>query len=229
MNRHRATHLPSERKLWILSILSALFISALVVCNLIASKFITLDLGVTTFEISAGVLPYPITFLITDLLSEFYGKRITQRVVLSGFVALIFTMGVLYMGGAFPALDNSPVSDAAYTQVFGNSPRVIMASMVAYLLAQLVDVRLYHFWKRLTNGRMLWLRNNFSTVLSQLVDTTLVVGILFIGDASWTFIGGLIIHGWLFKVIAAALDTPLMYAGVAVFRKIGIEPAPADA
>ena len=217
-----------ERQLWILSLLSALFISALVVCNLIASKFITLDLGFATFEISAGVLPYPVTFLITDLLSEFYGRRVTQRVVLSGFVALLFTLGVLYMGGAFPALENSPVSDSAYAQVFGNSPRVIFASMAAYLLAQLVDVRLYHFWKRLTQGRMLWLRNNFSTILSQLADTTLVVGILFIGDASWGFIGGLILHGWLFKVIAAALDTPIIYAAVALFRRIGVEPAPAE-
>ena len=165
--------------LWLYMLLAGLFTAALVVCNLVANKFISIDLGFHTFVISAGVLPYPLTFLVTDLLSEFYGKRRTNIVVLSGFAILLFVLGVLWLGAQFPAIAGSPVSDAAYSQVFGNSQRVILASMAAYLVAQLVDVRLFHFWKDLTKGQHLWVRNNFSTMLSQFVDTVLVVGIIF--------------------------------------------------
>ncbi|MDG1252113.1 MAG: queuosine precursor transporter [Schleiferiaceae bacterium] len=199
-------------------ILSALFIAALVVCNLIANKFISIDLGFHTFVISAGVLPYPLTFLVTDLLSEFYGRRRTNQVVLSGFVVLLFVLGVLWLGAQFEAIDSSPVSESAYAMVFGNSQRVILASMAAYIVAQLVDVRLYHFWKNLTKGKHLWIRNNFSTMLSQFVDTVLVVGIIFIDRESLGTIGSMVLDGWLFKVLCAALDTPFMYAGTWLFR-----------
>jgi len=144
-------------------VLGALFIAALITCNLIANKFITVDLGFKTFIISAGVLPYPVTFLITDILSELYGQKRTTQVVLSGLVASIFVLFVLWLGAQFPALETSPVSDETYNQVFQNAWRVIAASMLAYIVAQLVDVRLFHFWKRLTGGRMLWVRNNFPT------------------------------------------------------------------
>ncbi|GCD80645.1 queuosine precursor transporter [Schleiferia thermophila] len=200
-------------------LLSALFVSALITCNLIANKFVALDLGFKTFIISAGVLPYPITFLITDILSEIYGKKKTQEVVLFGFAAALFTLLILLLGASFEAIPNSVVSDETYNQVFKNSWRLIGASMVAYIVAQLVDVRLFHFWKRLTKGRMLWVRNNFSTILSQLVDTTLVVTIIFIGREDLPTIGRYILDGWIFKVIIAALDTPFFYAGVYWYRK----------
>ncbi len=200
-------------------LLSALFVAALVVCNLIANKFIAIDLGFHTFVISAGVLPYPLTFLVTDLLSEFYGRRRTNQVVLSGFAVLLFVLGVVWLGSAFEAIEGSPVSDDAYGQVFGNSQRVILASMAAYLVAQLVDVRLYHFWKALTRGKHLWIRNNFSTMLSQLVDTILVVGIIFIDREPLGVIGSMVLDGWLFKVLCAALDTPLMYGGTWLFYR----------
>lgn len=204
-------------------VLTALFVAALVSCNLIANKFVTVDLGFKQFVISAGILPYPLTFLVTDLLSEIYGRRRANQVVLSGFVALVFVIGVLWLGNEFSAIAGSKVDDATYELVFGNAPRIIGASMAAYLVAQLVDIRLFHFWKRVTRGKHLWVRNNFSTWLSQLVDTTLVVLVIFFQKdgkpTDWEFIGGAILDGWLFKVLCAAFDTPLFYAGVGAFRR----------
>lgn len=192
-------------------ILGALFIAALITCNLIANKFISLDFGFKTFIISAGVLPYPVTFLITDVLSELYGQKRTTHVVLAGLVASIFVLFILWLGAQFPAIDGSPVDDEMFNTVFQNAWRVIAASMFAYLFAQLIDVRLFHFWKKVTNGKKLWVRNNFSTILSQGVDTTLVVIVLFIGVESWSTMGGYILDGWLFKVCCAALDTFIFY------------------
>ena len=198
--------------------LAATFIAALVVCNLIANKFITIDLGFNTFVISAGVLPYPITFLITDILSEIYGKKKTARIVWAGFGASLFVLGVLLLAQQFTAIAGSPVDDETFNKVFGSSWRVIFASMTAYLCAQLIDVRIYHFWKEKTAGKHLWLRNNFSTVFSQLVDTTLVVCVLFLGVRSHSEIIQFILDGWLFKILCAFIDTPLLYANTAFIR-----------
>lgn len=199
--------------------LTALFICALVACNLIANKFIAVDLGFYEFTISAGVLPYPVTFLITDLLSEIFGRKKTNLVVFSGFLALLFVMLILYLGGLFDALSFSNVQNEDYDLMFGNSKRVIIASMVAYLAAQFIDVRLYHFWKKLTKGKYLWLRNNASTFLSMFVDTTLVVIVLFYGVESFNTILGMILSGWLFKIICAFVDTPFLYLGMHLARK----------
>lgn len=174
------TGIKRERAFQLYMLLAALFIAALVTCNLIANKFISVDLGFHTFVISAGVLPYPLTFLVTDLLSEIYGRKRTNLVVALGFAASLLVLGILFLGNQFGAIDSSPVNDPVYEQVFGNSWRVIGASMTAYLCAQFLDVRLFHFWKKLTKGKHLWLRNNASTIASQLLDTTLVVLVLFV-------------------------------------------------
>lgn len=200
-------------------VLAALFIASLVTCNLIANKFVLVDLGFTTFKVSAGVLPYPITFLITDLLSEIYGRKKTNVVVASGFVAILLVMFILYLGHAFPAISNSPVSDDAYAVVFRNSWRVLSASMLAYLVAQFLDVRLFHFWKGLTRGKHLWFRNNFSTIFSQLVDTILVTTVLFIGVEDFGFIASLVKDGWMFKAMFALADTALIYPLVYLIRR----------
>lgn len=204
-------------------ILSGLFVALLIVCNLIANKFVTVDLGFLGFSnpfiLSAGVLPYPLTFLITDVLSEFYGKKRTNQVIITGFIASIVILGVLLLGSLFNSIEGSPVSDDTYNMVFKNSWRVIGASMVAYLAAQFVDVKLFHFWKNLTKGKHLWLRNNGSTILSQFIDTTLVVSVLFIGVKSFDDIQSMIIDGWLFKAMVALFDTPIFYALVYFGRK----------
>ena len=191
--------------------LCAIFISSLVTCNLIANKFVTVDLGFKVFVVSAGILPYPLTFLVTDLISELYGQRKANIVVFSGFVASMFVLLFLWLGGQFNAIPDSIVNDDTYNNVFQNAWRIIAASMIAYLFAQFIDVRIFHFWKRLTNGKHLWLRNNGSTIASQLVDTTLVVMILFVGVWEPSKIVSAIIDGWLFKMLMAAIDTPIIY------------------
>ena len=191
--------------------LCAIFISSLVTCNLIANKFVTVDLGFKVFIVSAGILPYPLTFLVTDLISELYGQKKANIVVLSGFIASMFVLLFLWLGGQFNAIPDSIVNDDTYNNVFQNAWRIIAASMIAYLFAQFIDVRIFHFWKRLTNGKHLWLRNNGSTIASQLVDTTLVVMILFVGVWEPSKIVSAIIDGWLFKMLMAAIDTPIIY------------------
>ena len=207
-------------------LLAGLFITSLVVSNLIFQKFfywypLNLKvLGNSLFELSVGILPYPITFLITDLISEIYGKKRANQVVITGIFASFFSMGILLIANEVPAIKNSPIDDETFNQVFALSPIAALASMIAYLLAQFVDIRIYHFWKNLTQGKMLWLRNNFSTFSSQLIDTSLVVGLLSVfGVLEWKLFWGLVISGFLFKIIVAALDTPLLYLFVGIFRK----------
>jgi len=207
-------------------LLAALFITSLVVSNLIFQKFFywypfgLKVLGNPLFELSVGILPYPLTFLITDLISEIYGKKRANQLVITGIFASFFSMGILLLANAVPAIENSPVDNNTFNQVFALSPIAVLASMIAYLLAQLVDIRIYHFWKKLTNGKMLWLRNNFSTFTSQLIDTVLVIGLLSIfGVLKCDLFWGLVISGFLFKILVAAFDTPLLYLFVGIFRK----------
>ena len=192
-------------------ILAGIFIASLVTCNLIANKFVTVDLGFKVFIVSAGILPYPLTFLVTDLISELYGQKKANLVVFSGFVASMFVLLFLWLGSQFDAIPSSMVNDSTYNTVFQNAWRLIAASMIAYLFAQFIDVRIFHFWKRLTNGKHLWLRNNGSTIASQLVDTTLVICILFIGVWDPSQIISAIIDGWIFKMFMAFIDTPIIY------------------
>ena len=199
-------------------VLSGIFVASLVTCNLIANKFVTVDLGFKVFIVSAGILPYPLTFLVTDLISELYGQRKATLVVFSGFVASMFVLLFLWLGGQFDAIPDSLVSDETYNSVFRNAWRLIAASMVAYLFAQFVDVRIFHFWKRLTNGKHLWLRNNGSTIASQLVDTTLVICILFIGVWNADQILSAIIDGWIFKMLMAFIDTPIIYGVIHLLK-----------
>jgi len=202
-------------------ILGALFICALVVSNLIFQKFFSWDFfGVYTFEISVGILPYPITFLITDLISEIYGKKKANRVVTAGIFASLFSLLIVSVAQAVPATSWSPINDELFTKVFGATAIAVFASMMAYLLAQYIDIRIYHFWKKFTNGKHLWLRNNFSTFLSQFIDTAAVLLLLCsFGSIAWDRFGGLLLGGFLFKILIAALDTPFLYLGVYLFRK----------
>ena len=207
-------------------LLASLFITSLVVSNLIFQKFFywyPLDLNIFgnhLFELSVGILPYPLTFLITDLISEIYGKKKANQVVVTGIFASFFSMAILLIANRVPAIENSPIDDLTFNKVFALSPIAVLASMIAYLLAQFVDIRIYHFWKKLTRGKMLWLRNNFSTFSSQLIDTILVVGLLSFFDVlEWSLFWGLVISGFLFKVLVAAIDTPILYFFVFILRK----------
>jgi queuosine precursor transporter len=202
-------------------ILGALFIASLIVSNLIFQKFFFWDFfGLYTFELSVGILPYPITFLITDIISEIYGKRKANAIVTAGIFASFFSLVIVYVADAVPATEWSPIDDKLFTDVFGATAIAVLASMMAYLLAQYIDIQLFHFWKRLTKGRHLWLRNNCSTFLSQFVDTCTVLLLLCsFQKIDWDLFGPLLWAGFLFKVIVAALDTPLLYGAVFLFRK----------
>jgi len=208
-------------------LLGALFITSLVVSNLIFKKFFywyPFDIeifGTKLFEISVGILPYPITFLITDLISEIYGKKKANQVVVAGICASFFSMLIIYVANEVPATSWSPVKDDLFSLVFGNTSIAVLASMLAYLFAQFVDIQIYHFWKGLTKGKHLWLRNNFSTFLSQFIDTATVLLLLcsFTNEIAWSQFTGLLVAGFLFKVMIAAIDTPFLYLGVYLFRK----------
>ncbi|WP_179021080.1 queuosine precursor transporter [Winogradskyella forsetii] len=207
-------------------LLGGLFITSLVVSNLIFQKFFywyPLDIeifGSKLFQISVGILPYPITFLITDLISEIYGKKRANDIVIAGIFASIFSVGIILVADDVPALENSPINDDTFKNVFSKTIIAVGSSMFAYLFAQLIDIRIYHFWKNFTKGKHLWLRNNFSTWFSQFIDTLSIISLLcFFEVLPWSSFKGLLISGFLFKVLVAALDTPFLYLGVYIFRK----------
>ncbi len=193
--------------------------------------------------LTAGVITYPVTFLVTDVVSETFGRKRADRMVWLGFGASLLMLAVLSLAraltpspywqvpdafaGAFhpdlvtTAADGtrtaSPVaSQAAYSFTFAAPATLLFASMTAYLVAQLVDNRLFHFWRRLTRGKALWFRNNMSTGLSQLVDTIIVNGIFlhFYWEMEWAAIGAVILAVYVVKAFMALLDTPFCYLGV---------------
>ena len=206
-------------------ILAGVFIASLVSCNLIFQKFFQLDIwvpfiGEYTFEQSVGLLPYPITFLVTDIISEVYGQKKANQVVTAGLFASLFMLLVISISNLLPATPWSPVNDVTFNKVFGLSGAAVFASMMAYLIAQYIDVRVFHFWKKLTHGKHLWLRNNASTVFSQFIDTFAVLFLLcFLNVLSWDKFPVLLANGFLFKVFFAAFDTPIAYGVIYLIRK----------
>ena len=206
-------------------ILAGIFIASLVSCNLIFQKFFEIDIwlpfiGNYTFAQSVGLLPYPVTFLVTDIISEIYGKNKANQVVTAGLIASLFMLIVITVADSVTATVWSPVSDDIFSMVFGLSGAAVFASMMAYLFAQYVDVRIFHFWKRLTKGRHLWVRNNASTIFSQFIDTFSVLFLLCAFDVlAWDRFSTLLINGFLFKVFFAAFDTPIVYFLIYFIRK----------
>ena len=209
-------------------ILTGIFIASLVASNLIFQKFFTWSFLGINFELSVGIIAYPVTFLVTDLISELYGQKRANQVVVSGFFASVFTTLLVLVSVNATAVNWSPIDNFTFKKVFGLTGPAFFASMVAYLTAQLIDVRIFHFWKRLTNGKHLWLRNNASTMFSQLVDTSVILIILCTaGVIEWERFFGLWIMGWLFKVFVALIDTPIIY-GIIHLLKGKIDKAPVD-
>ncbi len=207
-------------------VLGSLFITSLVVSNLIFQKFFYwypfhLEIfGTKLFEISVGILPYPITFLITDLISEIYGKKRANQIVITGIFASLFSLSIVFVSNAVPATGWSPVGNKMFSTVFGNTAIAVFASMLAYLFAQFIDIHIYHFWKRVTKGKHLWIRNNFSTFSSQFVDTlTILILLCSFEIIEWNKFEGLLVSGFIFKALIALCDTPFLYLGVFLFRK----------
>lgn len=208
--------------------LVAVFIASLVACNLIFQKFFSFDIplpggGSYTFAQSVGLLAYPVTFLVTDVLSEVYGRRRANEVVTAGFVASIFVVLLVEVADRSPSAPFG-IGSETFSGVFGLSKVAVFASMSAYLAAQYVDIRIFHLIKRATRGKHLWLRNNFSTFTSQFLDTFLVLALLAsLGGEevgiTWDRVPALLLNGLLFKWAFAAFDTPLFYLAVGYMRR----------
>jgi len=208
-----------------------------VLTNIIGQKlFVWFDQTLT-----AGLITYPLTFLITDMVSEIYGKRRADRMVIMGFTMTLVMLVIVQISMALPAspiwastlatnMDDGIAMQNAWMASFGVGGWLVGGSMCAYLAAQLTDNWLFHFWRRLTNGKHLWLRNNGSTMVSQLVDTFIVNSFLFYGAFGWEFVAGLKVMAviYLFKLGIAAADTPLCYLGIFALRRYLHEPAQVD-
>ncbi|MBI2281906.1 MAG: queuosine precursor transporter [Bacteroidetes bacterium] len=202
-------------------LLASIFVALLVSCNLIFQKFFSWNpFGLFKFEISVGLIPYPLTFLVTDLISEIYGKKRANQVVKVGLIASLVVMGVVIISSLVPATEWSPVNNEAFNKVFGLTGVAVAASMLAYLFAQFIDIQIFHYLKELTNGKHLWIRNNFSTITSQFIDTVVVLGLLCSFQAiKWELFGTLLLSGFLFKVIVALCDTPFFYLFTYLLKK----------
>ena len=192
-------------------ILSALFSAALVVASVISSKIIT----IFGFFVPAGIIAYSITFIITDTTSEIYGKKAADTVVLSGFISLVAAFFLLQISIALPAAPFWQNQDG-FISVIGSTSRIIIASLVAYLISQFHDVWLFHILKKKTDGKHLWLRNNASTAVSQFIDSFIFITIAFYGVMPiWPLIFG----QWVVKMTIAIIDTPIVYMLVNFLRR----------
>ena len=219
-----------KRRERVFLVLSGLFLGSLAMLNILGiSRFLIIaswdstfgltwgEWGEISFAVAVGVLPYPITFLCTDLISELYGQSRASFVVWVGVILNLWVVFILWIGGILPGTD-SPEFFHIRSLTFGS----VLASMVAYLAAQFSDVHIFHFLKSLTKGKHLWLRNNGSTLLSQLVDSTAVILIThFYANALPINLGQsvnqqlilFILTGYIFKVAVALLDTGPFYIG----------------
>lgn len=158
----------------------------------------------------AAIIIYPFTFLFTDIIGELYGKEEADRTVWYGLLASVFAMFIIYAGMLLPPASFMSKQQAAYEVLLGPNRRIVLASLLAYVCSQKHDVWAFHFWKRVTNGRHKWLRNNLSTMTSQLIDSVIFIGIAFWGVVP--YLGQMILGQYVAKVVIALLDTPLFYA-----------------
>jgi len=232
MNELSALQLKREKVFWVLS---GIFLSAMTLLNVVG---ITKFVDVFGLSVAVGVLPYPLTFLCTDLISELYGKKRANFVVGLGFFINLFVLFCLWLGQVMPEVSSglqppwqslvlaepvflpngSEVSGSVtlYSFVYFCTSGAVAASMLAYLAAQFIDVQIFHFIKKKTAGKHLWLRNNLSTLISQFVDSFAVVGVTFgavflSGGMSFNTLVTLFLSNYAFKVGAALLDTPFFY------------------
>jgi uncharacterized integral membrane protein (TIGR00697 family) len=202
--------------------LSGIFITALVLGNIIGTTKFVIIFGLT---VPAGVLAYPFTFLATDLICELYGKKRAQTLVWNGFIMNGFMLGLMTLGHFLPDAAGISGATSTFERVYKFMIGNVIASMIAYLIAQFVDVQIFHFWKRLTKGKYLWLRNNGSTTFSQLIDTIAILSILYLADNLGSEIDSvsrliqLIFASYLFKFFFALFDTPFFYLGVRLLKK----------
>ncbi len=232
-----------ERRERVFLVLAGTFLCAMTLLNVIGiTRFVQLG----PMALAVGTLPYPLTFLCTDLICELYGKARANFLVSVGLGLNVFIIGVLVLGDTLPSVPSgsmppwqilqlaAPVhlpngetvehSIGLYQLIYATTSGAVFASMLAYIAAQYCDVQLFHFWKRVTKGKHLWIRNNFSTLLSQMVDSLTVISVTFgaafmRGDMDVPTLLTLIGSNYLFKACVALLDTGPFYACVYGLRR----------
>lgn len=213
-----------------LYILIALFITALTTSNLTASKIIVLGKlwGITLLS-PAAVVAYAITFLMTDIISEVWGRGIANKVVFAGFISQLLVIALTWIAIVLPIAPFQGIEyQKAYEKILAPSINIVLASLIAYLISQYHDVWAFHKWKQITQGKYLWLRNNASTMISQFIDTTIFISLAFT-VIPWLMTGtaiieptrlpNLILGQYLVKLTIAVLDTPFCYIGVKLTTK----------
>lgn len=192
-------------------ILAGIFITNAVLAEAIGGKLI--EIG--PFIMSVGIIPWPVVFLTTDLINEYFGKKGVRAI--SWFTALLITFmfAILFFCMSIPAWDGSPVTDDAFNLVFGQSSMIIIGSIIAFIVGQYVDVKIFWFLREKTGKKMIWLRATGSTAISQLIDTFIVVGIGFwlTGKVSFADYVNMSLTGYTCKLLIAVALTPVIYLG----------------
>lgn len=223
--------------------LSGLFVTALLIANVVGVKLFRFELPigetVIPIEHTAGMLAFPVTFLLTDLINEYYGKRATRRVMYIAFAMGAAAFIFIYASRRLPTLENIPgtATNAAFENVFGAAALMYLASLGAFLVGSLLDIFIFAAFKRATKGRLIWLRATGSTVISQLFDSFLVTFLYFEvaqvatgGEAApFGFVLRTALTGYILKFIIAVVLTPVIYLGRwAMSRFFGLTPIPAS-
>jgi queuosine precursor transporter len=225
-----------DARLKLFVVLAGLFITSLLVGDLIGGKLYQTEIGGLPLTISVGMIPFPIVFLLTDLINEFYGRRAARFVTLVGFAMAWFTILVLSVAQLVPWAEMTRAADwtgfrqETFDNIFLGSRWMLICSTVAYLVGQLIDIAIFHFLRRRLHGRFLWLRATGSTAVSQLIDTIVIQFLAWRGVMpGLEDIVSIIATSYLVKLTVAIVLTPLLYAGHAVVeRGLGIEPYRAD-
>ncbi|MCE4614364.1 MAG: queuosine precursor transporter [Desulfurococcales archaeon] len=215
-----------ERRYNALIVLTGLFIASLTASNFLASKIFAINILGLTVAAPAAVLAYALTFTFTDIISEIHGRKAANLVVRIGFASQLIVLTYIWFALKLPTAPFSPVNEESYSSVIFSGYTIITASLTAYLVSQHHDVWAFHMWRIKTKGRMLWLRNNASTLVSQLLDTVIFISLAFnvlpavIGGnpLPWDVIGTIILGQYIVKLVIALLDTPIVYLGVMMTR-----------
>jgi len=201
-----------DKRVTLFTILSATFLTALILAETTGGKLIQLGFGNgIIFTLTMGVIPFPITFIVTDIINEYYGQKGIRFITVVGMIMVLFALILLQIEMAIPAAAISPVPDAAFNTVFGVSARIILGSLTAYLIGQFVDISVFHAIRRRTRGSMLWLRATGSTIVSQFLDSFVVLFIAFLGPLSAGQILEIGFTNYLYKFGIAVAITPVLY------------------
>jgi queuosine precursor transporter len=207
----------NNRKDLVYLILSGLFVANALLGEILGGKLIQAG----PYIMSLGVVPWPVVFLTTDLINEYYGKAGVRKLTLITVGLILYAFLIIFVAMSIPAASVSPVKDDAFNAVLGQSQWIIVGSVAAFLASQLIDVTIFWIFRKATNGKMLWLRATGSTAVSQLVDTFVILGIAFWlpGKIETKDFLNLAFANYTYKFAIAVGLTPLIYAAHAAIDK----------